>query len=413
MPPHPTLASSLAAIVCAATLAACAPSVDRAPVDDAPQDFPSPAAVHSGEPFLSTDSNSGVHLSWLERTGDSTVALRYASLNGQRWSPATTIAERRDFFVNWADFPSVTATSTGALIAHWLQRRPGGKYSYDVMIARSADSGRTWSDGRLLNRDGVAAEHGFVATWPMTDGTVEAAWLDGRGTATTDESTRAMSVATATIAADGSLGPEQLLDTRTCDCCQVAATLTSRGPVIAYRDRTEDEVRDIAVVRRVGDRWSEPRIVHDDHWQIAACPVNGPALASRGDTVVIAWFTGAQDTARVQVAYSTDAGATFGAPQRIDDGKPAGRVDVELLDDGSAAVSWLERTDSTDAQVRLRRVRRDGTAGTAITLARAVGTRASGFPRLARRGGELFAAWTQPGDSARVRLTRFKLEGLP
>ncbi len=64
--------------------------------------------------------------------------------------------------------------------------------------------------------------------------------------------------------------------------------MTARGPVVAYRDRSVDEVRDIAVVRRVNGTWTTPAVVHDDHWQIAACPVNGPALASRGDTVVIA-----------------------------------------------------------------------------------------------------------------------------
>ena len=402
----------VAGVVCVGALAAC-DSGDRAPAPNALVDLPSPAAVPSGEPFLTTDANGGVHLTWLEKHGDSTYALRYATLAGDTWSAPRTIAERRDFFVNWADFPSVTVTKSGALVAHWLQRRPGGKYSYDAMITQSTDSGRTWSEGRILHRDGVAAEHGFVAVWPAEDGGVEAAWLDGRGTTTNDEAMRAMHVATTSMAPDGSLGDERILDTRNCDCCQVAATVTPRGPVIAYRDRTADEIRDIAVVRRDGGQWTEPSIVHDDHWQIAACPVNGPALASRGDTVVIAWFTGAQDTARVRVAYSTDGGATFGAPQRIDDGNPAGRVDVEMLDDGSAAVSWLERTDSTSAEVRLRRVRRDGTAGTAVTLAKAMGARASGFPRITRRGGDLIAAWTHAGDSAQVRLARYHLEALP
>lgn len=395
-----------------AALAGCRPE-QQATDAGALVPLPTPAAIPSGEPFLASDADGGVHLTWLERRSDSTYALRYATLSGDTWSAPRTIAERPDFFVNWADFPSVTVADNGALFAHWLQRRPGGRYSYDVMLTQSVDSGRTWSDGRILHRDGVAAEHGFVAVWPTAGGGVEAAWLDGRGTATGDESMRAMHVATTSVAADGTLGEERLLDTRNCDCCQVAATLTPRGPVVAYRDRTVDEVRDIAVVRRENGRWTEPAIVHDDHWQIAACPVNGPALASRGDTVVIAWFTGAQDTARVRVAFSTDAGATFGAPQRIDDGNPAGRVDVELLDDGSAAVSWLERTDSTAAEVRLRRVRRDGTAGAAIVLARSMGARASGFPKITRRGGELIAAWTQAGDSAQVRVARYRLEALP
>lgn len=402
----------IAAVALAGVAAACT-SNDASPGAATLVELVSPATAPSGEPFLSTDQHGVVHLSWLSPTADSSVALRYASLSGDTWTPATTIAERKDFFVNWADFPSVQATQDGALVAHWLQRSAGGKYSYDVMVSHSADSGRSWSPGALLNKDGVSAEHGFVAMWTPASGGVEAAWLDGRGTASPDSAARAMAVYTTSIGADGAIGAERALDARTCDCCQVAATLTASGPVVAYRDRSADEVRDIAVVRRVGDTWSEPALVHADHWQIAACPVNGPALASRGDTVAIAWFTGAQDTARVRVAYSTDAGVHFTAPVRVDGGLPAGRVDIETLDDGSAAVSWLERTDSASAEVRMRRVRRDGSMGAPIVVARSAGARASGFPKIARQGDALIVAWTDVGEASKVRVARLPLAALP
>lgn len=416
--PRPPLAC-LALALGAALVAACGSGAGDAAnsrsseVPATAQALPSPAASPSGEPFLATGSGDAVYLSWLEKSGDSTYALRFSTLAGEEWSAPRTIVERADFFVNWADFPSLIEDGTGRLVAHWLQRRGGGKYSYDVMFATSTDGGATWSEGRILHRDGLAAEHGFVAMWNAEEGGVEAAWLDGRGTVDTAGHARAMHVATTSIGNDGTLGAEHLLDRRTCDCCQVAAIRTARGPVVAYRDRTEDEVRDIAVVRRVDGQWTEPSIVHDDHWQIAACPVNGPALAARGDTVVIAWFTGAQDTARVRVAYSTDAGATFAPPVRIDGGNPAGRVDVELLDDGSAAVSWLERTDSTLAEVRLRRVPREGAPGAPVVLARSSGARASGFPKIVRQGDALIAAWTEPGDAPRVHAARFPIDGVP
>ena len=392
-------------------LAAC--SAGAPEVAGALAELPSPAGDGSGEPFLSTDRSGRVHMSWLQKTSDSTYALKYARLEGEQWGSAKTIVERRDFFVNWADFPSVVISDSGRLVAHWLQRSGAGRYSYDIRIAQSSDEGATWTPSQVLHRDGVAAEHGFVALWPSDTDAVEAAWLDGRATGSGAPESRAMHLATTRISADGALGEEFELDQRNCDCCQVAAAVTARGPVVAYRDRTTDEVRDIAVVRRVNGAWTAPAIVHDDGWQIAACPVNGPALAARGDTLVVAWFTGAQDTARVRVAYSFNAGATFTPPQRIDGGTPAGRVDVKLLDDGSAAVSWLERTDSVTAEVRLRRVRANGTQGASVVLARASGARASGFPRLALSGDRLYAAWTQPGDTARVHVARYLLRALP
>jgi hypothetical protein len=221
-----------------------------------------------------------------------------------------------------------------------------------------------------------------------------------------------MSVRSVAVAPTGARGVEEPLDLRTCDCCQVAATVAASGPVIAYRDRTDDEIRDIAVVRQVGGTWTAPSIVYPDGWHIEACPVNGPALAARGDTVAIAWFTGAQDTARVRVAFSTDGGARFATPVRVDGGTPAGRVGVTLDTNGDAIVSWLERVPPEDAEVRVRRVSRSGEMGSPLTISRTRAARASGFPRIVRKGDALIAAWTVPGDSARVLVGRLPLGDL-
>ena len=393
-------------------LAACS-TVERAPMA-AFTELPSPAALRSGEPFLTTDSAGAVHMTWIERTGDSTHAVRYARLDGDAWSTPATIVDRRDLFVNWADYPAVIVTPSGRLLAHWLQRSGTGRYAYDVRVAQSTDRGATWSEGQVLHTDRSAGEHGFVALWLAPGDSVRAAWLDGRNMASGHDAhaTGAMSVQSVAVAPTGALGTEQPVDLRSCECCQVAATVTPSGPVVAYRDRTEDEIRDIAVVRQVGGQWSQPAIVHADGWKIAACPVNGPALASRGDTVAIAWFTGAQDTARVHVAFSVDAGRTFSAPMRVDGGTPAGRVGITFDATGDAIVSWLERVPPEAAEVRVRRVARSGELGVPLTVSRTSAARASGFPRIVRSGNSLVAAWTVPGDSARVMLGRLPIAGL-
>lgn len=395
-------------------LAGCSSTERAVPASGAFTALPSPAGPRSGEPFLATDTAGAVHMTWIERTGDSTHAVRYARLDGETWSAPSTIVERRDLFVNWADFPAVIVTPSGRLLVHWLQRSGSGRYAYDVRIAQSADRGVTWSADTVLHTDRSAGEHGFVALWLTPGDSVRAAWLDGRHmTSGTDGHAKgAMSLQSVAVAANGALGAEHPLDLRTCDCCQVAATVTPSGPVVAYRDRTENEIRDIAVVRQVDGVWSAPTIVHEDGWHIEACPVNGPALASRGDTVAIAWFTGAQDTARVRVAFSVDGGKSFAAPVQVDGGTPAGRVGIALDADGDAIVSWLERVPPEDAEVRVRRVARSGEMGAPFTVSRTKAARASGFPRIARSGDALVAAWTVPGDSARVMVGRLSLAGL-
>ena len=371
----------------------------------------SPAGPASGEPNLAVAPDGRVYMSWLE-PADSGHALRFAILDGTRWSAARTIRQSRDFFVNWADFPSIEVLDDGRLVAHWLQRNGTGTYAYGVRISQSDDGGLTWSAPVIPHRDSSQTEHGFVAMW-RENGGIGAAWLDGRKfvTAGHDASNEMMLVST-TVDTSGGLGPEVRLDERTCDCCQNAAAVTADGPIVAYRNRSPDEIRDIYVTRRVAGQWTEGASVHADGWKIAACPVNGPALAAAGRRVAIVWFTGADDSARVKLAFSDDAGATFGPPTRIDGGNPAGRVDVALLQDGGALVTWVERIGGDTAAVRLRRVERDGRVGAPLTVARSSATRASGFPRMAMTGSDVVFAWTVPGRPSTIRVARAAVASL-
>lgn len=370
--------------------------------------LPSPAAPGSGEPNLHV-AGGRVILSWLEPQGDSSVALRMSTLDDDQWSAPRTITRDDSLFVNWADFPSVVMLPNGELVAHWLQKSGAGKYAYDVHVTRSRDGGATWTDGAVLHTDRSPAEHGFVSLWPENDSVVGAVWLDGRHTAAPPATMMLLHAATT----GDSAWAERTLDDRVCDCCQTSAALTSRGPVVVYRDRTPDEIRDIAIVRRVDGGWTEPRTVHDDRWHIEACPVNGPAVDASADRVAVAWFTAARDTARVHVAFSSDAGATFGAPVRIDDGAPAGRVAVALDTAGGAFVSWIERTGGENAEVRVRHVSVTGTLSDPLAVASSSVARASGFPRMARSGDSLIFAWTAPGSPPAIRITRARLESVP
>jgi hypothetical protein len=152
-------------------------------------------------------------------------------------------------------------------------------------------------------------------------------------------------------------------------------------------------------------QWTEPRPVHNDDWRVPACPVNGPALAARGRDVAVAWFTARNDQPRSFVAFSTDAGRSFGSPVRLDDQASLGRVDVELLQDGSAVAAYVEFADQK-ASFRVRRVERSGAASAPVAVAGMAGSRASGLPRMARHGNELIFAWVDREDGSQVRTAR-------
>lgn len=396
-------------------LSGCEPGTPSStPPDVDPVD--APFLEPGGMPHLSP-AGDGAVLSWWTQVGEGEYALRAASWHPEAgFGPVRTAIQGRDFFVNWADFPSVVEVAPGKWVAHWLQRSGDGTYAYGVRVAVSEDAGATWSDPWIPHDDRSPTEHGFVTVWPDGQGGWSLVWLDGRQFAdgphghATDE----MTIRARAVAADGTPGPEVVLDHRGCDCCQTDVAMTRRGPVAVYRDRTEEEVRDIYLVRQGPDGWTEGHPVHDDGWVIWGCPVNGPAVDARDEAVAVAWFTAADEDPRVLAAFSADAGDSFGTPVRVDDGRPVGRVDVVHLPGGDALVVWLEET-ADGAEVRVRRVSPDGATGEAFVLARTSAARASGFPQFVPLGGGGFlAAWTEVGEDgpSAVRLARVEIPGV-
>ena len=310
-------------------------------------------------------------------------AFRFVTYRDGKLSEPRTIVTDEAMLINRADFPSISANGN-ELVATWSTRKEHGAI---VHVAKSADGGKTWSAPRTPHPD-VISQFGFVAL--AGDDFV---YLDGRKLEGGMEGNGEMELR----AGDGTA-----LDPRVCDCCQTAIAMTDEGPVVAYRDRSAEEIRDISIVRRTASGWTQPKTLYADGWKIMGCPVNGPQIDAIGRRVVVAWFTAANNQARVYAAFSDDAGATFGKPVLVDSGNVKGRVDVVSFDDGSAVVTWVSQP-AEKAIVNARRVFRDGTLGPN----KAGGGDVRGFPRAAR-WGENVAIVSSGADGAELRL----IEGL-
>jgi hypothetical protein len=389
----------------AALFASCRPSAPNInqPLKVEPLALTTPP--RSGMPQITVSGDRAI-LSWLEiaYTG---ASLKFAERTTAGWTEPRTVASGTDWFVNSADVPSVIRLDDGTLAAHWLTETEPAREAYDVRLSFSKDDGRTWSAATSPHHDGTKTQHGFVSMFPRPGAGLGLVWLDARQT--DDPENDNMSVRAAAFDRDGRQLSETLVDDRVCDCCPMSVATTPDGPMVAYRDRSDAEVRDIAVSRLVNGAWTSPRTVHDDRWEIDACPLNGPAISARGRTVAIAWFTAAGDQGRAFVAFSRDAGATFSAPIRLDDAESSGRVGIAMLDDGSAIASWMERVDKR-SEFRFRRVDASGRRSAAQTVSTSGSERTSGYPRLVRRGGEILFAWTEGSEGeATVRTAAVRL----
>ena len=360
------------------------------------QRLASPAGPNSSEPQI-VDSGRGRILSWVERVGTMSH-LKFAERMGSGWSPAVTAASGNDWFLSYADVPSVMRLTDGTLVAQWLQQLDPITEAYNLRLSYSKDNGKTWAPSFMPHNDGTKTQHGFASLLEMPGNTLAVVWLDGRNSTFDFDKpdTGTMTLRYAAFDPAWKQTTDVEIDHKVCECCPTTAVATSDGVLAAFRDRSDDEVRDIAVSRLENGKWTTATAVAADNWKLDFCPVNGPMLTARGRNVVATWFTVKNDQGQAYAAFSTDAGRTWGMPIRLDDGGSLGRVDVELLDDGSAVASWVEYAEGR-SDFRIRRVEPSGAKSAPVNVAAVTGGQASGYPRIARIDDELIFAWT---DSA-------------
>jgi thiol-disulfide isomerase/thioredoxin len=353
------------AVALALLLAAPAAAVER---------VKSPGGPNSAAPSLAVrDGQLGI--AWLE---DKTV--RFSARTGKTWTAPVTVYEGP--LGGPADPPRLSADPSGWRIA-WTTPTGEGHGSW-IAHATSKD-GRTWrAKPRLHENTAKGGEIAFPALFRTG-----AAWLDG-----TTQPTRLMG-----RDAKG----EVVLDAKVCDCCTTSAAQTLYGPVVVYRNRDDRNVRDISIVRRLNGGWTPPRPVGLDGWVKDGCPVNGPAVAADGESVGVAWYTGAGGQGRVRFALSRDGGATFARPAQIDGERALGKVAL-TVQGREGYVTWLAR-DGDEVAVRLARVGVNGRRGASRLVATAPRDRLTGTPDVVRMGDTLWVAWRGTQGLKLARMT--------
>ncbi len=356
------------------------------------EELTSPAKESSALPHLMSNKDVAL-LSWVETSGDTMATMKYSELVDGKWQSSKNILTGTDWFVNWADYPMITENN-GSLWSHVLKKSTAGTYSYDIKMNVKPKGATEWKTDLPLHTDGTPTEHGFVSIVPYNDHFF-VNWLDGRNTEENEAGERgAMSLRAGVVSVTGEMLEEYELDARTCDCCQTTSVITDNGPIVIYRDRSANEIRDISIVRQVAGEWTAPKAIHEDNWQIKGCPVNGPKVDALGNNVVVAWFTGAENAPKVQVSFSTDGGEVFTAPIVIAEGVIMGRVDVLWTDEDNAVVSWMEANDKS-ALFKAMIVRKDGTTSQQQVITKMADSRKSGFPQMEMVEETLYFAWTE------------------
>lgn len=359
--------------------------------------LPSPASANSAAPQLASNARGEAALIWVDPGAEgqpNAVKVSTYLAGASAWSSAQRVHESPNVAVDPWDTPQLVIDNRGALTAVWPQREGAG----GPLASRSRDHGATWEPATPLAPDGQAVEFASIA--PRGDGAALAVWLDGRDR----ETTKAQSLRSRILFSNT---PDTLIDPRVCDCCATGIAVFPDGSAIAvYRNRSDDEVRDISFARLKNGAWSPPAPLSRDGWKISGCPVNGPAVSANGARVVAAWPTAADGGMRVYAATSASAGEPFLMPARVDDGHPLGHVGAVQLKGGDAFVSWVEAgAAANEAFILLRRVSADGSLSVPARLATVPRARRLGVPRIT-----LLVDYDQ-GNPAQLLLAYTRVEG--
>jgi hypothetical protein len=372
------------------------------------KDLPSPAISGASTPALSRAPDGTVWLSWIEPTATG-FALRCASLNATTglWREASTITTQVIPIED--NSPALTAGPNGQLTALWSAPPPTPRAPSLLYFGTSTDSGRTWTAPAPLTKESDATSHAALAT--LADGRVLASWLDHRDRKPGNRGPRLyVRVLSATPALD------VLIDPLVSESASPALTTFPDGSaLLAYRGRSDSEIRDIHIARYRSGAWEESRVLNHDEWRVSPSFAESPQLASAGGRVASAWFTGADNNPRVQVSTSPDAGERFLMPLTADLGHPIGRPAVTLLHDGALLTIWREgassERDAQPAGLWLRRVSPDFALDTPVLLAADAVHHIQGQPRVAivrdftgeNTTATLLVTFTSTGSTGTVR----------
>ena len=211
------------------------------------------------------------------------------------------------------------------LYAFWNARDPKNPAASHVRFSKGSAMMTTWSPAVTIDDDPAPNSHGFQGAAVGPDGTLYAAWLDGRDkeASKTLDYTAGASAVYLTTSKDGgkTWSKNQRIAINVCPCCRVSFGFTGNKAVVAWRGVDNGDLRDIytAVSEDAGANWSQPNLVNRDNWKIKGCPHVGPSLASVGDKIFVVWFSEANGNPGIFFTSTTN-GKDFAPKRTFSDG---------------------------------------------------------------------------------------------
>lgn len=358
--------------------------------------------TEAAEPSVASARDGGAYVAWVEHKGkDADVWLARLDAGGKTTGPPARVNPDAGAATAWrGDPPTVGVAPDGAVYVGWTARDDAAPHATVLYVSASRDGGRSFGPPSKVNDDTRACVHGMHSLAVAGDGRVHVAWLDERdivpeeadaSKAPSHMHTESNRVVYFASSADGgrTFSKNVKLAGEVCPCCKTALTVGEDGRVyVGWRQVLAGNFRHIAVASSAdgGQTFSQPAIVSDDRWELAGCPVSGPALAAgAGGALRVLWYTaGEAGSPGLYWSESKDGGRTFSQRRAL--AEAGGRGTPALLkgEGGALTAVWEGVDGSTPAAVRAPL---DGEGRAAVLAA------GGELPAAAEAAGRLFIAY--------------------
>ena len=312
----------------------------------------------AAEPSTAPGPEGTLYVAWVEHREkkEADVMLARVGRDGQAQGAPVRVNPRPGEATAWrGDPPTVAVAPDGTVYVGWTARIADVQgHANDLYLSASRDGGKTFGPPARVNDDGKKVAHAMHSLAVGVDGRVHVVWLDERnvrlpppGAGGKMEHMEANREVFFASSADGgrSFGANRRLGQEACPCCKTAVAAGPDGRVYAgWRQVLPGDFRHIALAASEdgGQTFAQPKIVSDDRWMTASCPVSGPALSvGRDGTLSVVWYTeGDRGEPGIYWAESRDEGKTFSESKPFARGQARGNPQLTANGAGGPTVVW-------------------------------------------------------------------------
>jgi len=235
---------------------------------------------------------------WVAFVQDEHVYVANSADQGRSYSvPVRVNLEPEDAEYNGENRPKILVDGESVYVSWTKKTSP--RFTGEIRFSRSTDGGRTFSEPRTINDDGLLTGHRFESLFLTDSGHLYLTWIDKRDLEAHLESGRDYNGAAVyyAVSDDGgaSFSRNYRVSDHSCECCRIAVAPRGADSVaILWRQIFGVNTRDHAITVLSPDGEVAPvRRATYDEWQIDACPHHGPTMVrARGiEAYHMSWFS--------------------------------------------------------------------------------------------------------------------------